>query len=412
MTNQLKKLCINYNPFLIFSFSFRSSERLKILKGLFILTFFVISCNGSSKNSKKADLKNDINHTQQEISLDKKIGQMLMIGFRGLTVAESKHIKRDIQDFNLGGVVLYSLDLPSSRKLVRNIASPAQLKTLNAELQALSPISLLIGIDQEGGRVSRLSPKYGFPTKAPSAQYLGSLNNLDSTRYWATQTAELLKAHHINFNFAPVVDVNINPACPVIGGLERSFSADAAVVTAHATEIIKANKALQIICSLKHFPGHGSAKVDSHKGFADVTNTWQKQELLPYKNLIEQNTVEAIMTAHVFNANLDKKYPATLSRKTTYHLLREEYKWQGFIISDDMHMGAIADNFPLEEAIEKALDAGVDMLMFSNNSPKPYNSEIVPKAIEIIKKLIAEGKITEKRIEESYQRILKLKAQL
>ena len=118
------------------------------------------------------------------------------------------------------------------------------------------------------------------------------------------------------------------------------------------------------------------------------------------------------MTAHVFNAKLDKDFPATLSKNITYDILRKDLKYDGFIISDDMHMGAIADNFELELAIEKALNAGVDMLMFSNNSPKAYDSEIVPKAISIIKKLLEEGKITEEQIDAAYDRIVALKSSL
>jgi len=337
---------------------------------------------------------------------------MLMIGFRGLSVDGSEHIVRDIQKYHLGGVVLYSVDLPSSRKQARNIKNSTQLQQLNKDLQQLSSIDLLIGIDQEGGLVSRLSPKYGFPPKTPSAQVLGRLDNLDSTYYYSLKTAELLKSHHINFNFAPVVDVNVNPDCPVIGGIERSFSADVNKVSAHSKQVIKAHTSQKIICSLKHFPGHGSAKTDSHKGFTDVTDTWTESELIPYKTLIKQKNIQAIMTAHVFNAKLDKNFPATLSKNITYDILREDLKYDGFIISDDMHMGAIADNFELELAIEKSLNAGVDMLMFSNNSPKAYDSEIVPKAINIIKKLVEEGKITEEQVDAAYNRIVELKGTL
>ncbi len=383
---------------LTFLNSRRNIEKLLQIS-LLILILFGLSCQPKARKAKNTKI----------ISLETKIGQMIMVGFRGLTLAASEHIQRDIQEYQIGGVVLYSIDLPSKRKQARNIESPQQLHKLNENLQKMSKIPLFIGIDQEGGRVNRLSPKYGFPKKIPSAQYLGKLNDLDSTRHYAKQTAQLLKEFGINFNFAPVVDVNINPACPVIGGIERSFSSDPAIVTKHAAEVIRANKELGIYCSLKHFPGHGSAKSDSHLGFTDVSETWGENELLPYQQLIEQKAVDIIMTAHVFNKKLDPKYPATLSKKTTHHFLREQYKWDGFIISDDMHMGAISDNFKLEEAIEKALEAGVDMLMFSNNSPKFYDKDIVPKAIRIIQELVKNGIVSEKQINESYDRIMKLK---
>lgn len=380
-----------------------------------LLTFVTIlgitSCQSPTNKSNVNDSKNDVNHIIKD-SLDFKIGQLLMIGFRGLNISESKHIKRDIQEYHLGGVVLYSVDLPSDRKQLRNIESPVQFKQLTKDLKNLSHHDLLIGIDQEGGRVSRLSPKYGFPAKIPSAQYLGQLNNLDSTAYYSEKTAQLLKAYNINFNFAPDVDVNVNPDCPVIGGLERSFSANPEEVTAHAKTVIAAYKKHNIICSLKHFPGHGSAKMDSHKGFTDVTETWQELELEPYKQLIKEDIVDAVMTAHVFNKNLDDQYPATLSKAINDDLLRKKMNYTGFIISDDMHMGAIEKNFELEVAIEKAINGGVDMLMFSNNSPDFYDSEIMPKAVGIIKSLIEEGKVSEARIDEAYQRVVELKGKL
>jgi beta-N-acetylhexosaminidase len=393
-----------------FVFSLKSSFQLFSTAAIAI-AIFLIACKGNTKHVNSEYIPQNVHHTSST-SIDAKIGQMLMIGFRGLNIDESTHIKRDIEKYHLGGVVLYSIDLPSNRKQERNIQSPTQLTQLNQQLQALSSYPLLIGIDQEGGMVNRLSPKYGFPPKTPSPQALGTLDNLDSTYHYALKTAELLKKLRINFNFAPSVDVNVNPTSPVIGGIERSFSAKTDKVTAHAEQVIKAHLSQKIICSLKHFPGHGSAKTDSHKGFTDVTDTWTKDELLPYKALIEQKKVQAIMTAHVFNAKLDKNFPATLSKDITYKMLRQDLGYNGFIISDDMHMGAIADNFEMELAIEKALNAGVDMLMFSNNSPKAYDSEIVPKVIAIIKKLLADGKITEAQIDAAYNRIVALKSSL
>lgn len=382
------------------SLTFRGCKLDKFSKTIGLLTvLLIISCNPSANSDPYSD-----------VPLDEKIGQMLMVGFRGLNVDESQHIRRDIEKYQIGGVVLYNLDLPSDRTLPRNVESPQQLQQLNNDLQALSQIPLLIGIDQEGGRVCRLTPKYEFPERPPSAQYLGDLNNLDSTRYYAAQTAKILKDAGVNLNYAPVVDVNVNPECPVIGGIERSISADPKIVTAHAAEIINEHKKYGIYCSLKHFPGHGSANMDSHFGFTDVTETWTEMELEPYKALIDNNNVDVIMTAHVFNSKLDDQYPATLSKKITHDILREQYKWDGVIISDDLHMGAIADKFDFKTTIEKSIEAGVDILIFSNNSKKVgYDTDVIPKAIETIKALLKEGKISEAQIEAAYERIMKLK---
>jgi beta-N-acetylhexosaminidase len=349
--------------------------------------------------------------TSIEPTLDEKIGQMLMIGFRGAALSDDNHIVKDIKNLNIGGVVLYDFDLFSNGETQRNIASPDQVKSLCSALQALNSNKLLISIDQEGGRVNRLKTTYGFPKVGVSAQYLGTLNNLDSTRYYANLTANLLKNLGINFNYAPVVDLNVNPKSPAIGAIERSYSDSPKIVTEQATAVLDIYKKYGIIGCLKHFPGHGSAAADSHLGITDITKTWQASELIPYQNLIESGKVEMIMTAHVYNDNLDT-FPATLSKKIMHDILREQLGWQGIIISDDMHMGAIAQHYGLEIAIEKAINAGVDILMFSNNSRDSYDAEAASKAIATIKKLLNEGKITTAQIEKSYQKIIKLKAEM
>lgn len=383
--------------------------QLRLTAFLFLLLTIVTT---SCQPKKTTDNEQEITESQTtEPTLDEKIGQMLMIGFRGATLADDNHIVNDIAKLNIGGVVLYDYDLFSEGKTERNVKSPEQVKALCEALQALNDTKLLISIDQEGGKVNRLKTTYGFPKVGVSAQYLGTLNNMDSTRYYADLTAKLLDNLGINFNYAPVVDLNVNPKSPAIGNIERSYSADAAVVTAHATEVLDVYKEYGIIGCLKHFPGHGSAAADSHLGITDITKTWQKDELTPYKNLIESDKVEMIMTAHVYNENMDT-FPATLSKKVMNDILREQLGWQGIIISDDMHMGAISQHYGLEVSIEKAINAGVDILMFSNNSREFYDAEAAQKAVDMIKKLLKEGKITEAQIDKSYQKIMALKASL
>jgi beta-N-acetylhexosaminidase len=376
-----------------------------------IFSIHLVSCKTKTVENQHQNNQNEPTQTSNEPTLDEKIGQMLLIGFRGAALSDDNHIVKDIKNLNIGGVVLYDFDLFSNGKTQRNITSPDQVKSLCTALQTLSNTKLLISIDQEGGRVNRLKTTYGFPKVGVSAQYLGTLNNLDSTRYYANLTANLLKNLGINFNYAPVVDLNINPKSPAIGGIERSYSKDAKVVTEHASAVLDIYKKYGIIGCLKHFPGHGSAAADSHLGITDITKTWQKSELIPYKDLIASGKVEMIMTAHVYNANLDT-FPATLSKIIMHDILREQLGWQGIIISDDMHMGAIAQHYGLEIAIEKAINAGVDILMFSNNSRDFYDAEAASKAIATIKKLLKEGKITEAQIEKSYQKIMKLKTEM
>src|SRR5699024_4370168 len=233
-----------------------------MMKRLYFL-LMAISLLVSSACSQNKTTKN----ATREVSLDFKIGQMLNIGFRGMSVDESSHIRRDIQQYHLGGVTLFDYDVPKDTAY-RNIRSETQLKALTQELQQLSPTPLFIAIDQEGGKVARLKPKYGFPASV-SAQYLGELNNLDSTRFYARETAQTLAELGINVNLAPVVDLNSNPQNPVIGGLERSFSSDAQTVIKHASAYIETLHDYGILTTLKHFPGHGSSEKDSHKGVVD-----------------------------------------------------------------------------------------------------------------------------------------------
>jgi len=341
----------------------------------------------------------------QSDSLAIKIGQMLMIGFRGCTVEDSPEIVADIKERHIGGVVLFEYDLPS-RTHNRNISTPRQVARLTQDLQKQSKVPLFIAIDQEGGKVNRLQSFRGFPASV-SAQHLGQLNNPDSTTAAAVQTARTLKELHIGMNLAPVADLNSNPQNPVIGMLERSFSANPAVVTSNIRLISGIYRDAGIIPALKHFPGHGSSTTDTHLDFTDVTATWSENELEPYRALIASGYRDVIMTAHVFNALLDPIYPATLSKATLQGLLRGKLGFRGVIISDDMQMKAIADHYGLEAAIQKAIEAGVDILVFGNNAA--YDPAIALKATEIIKSLLARKIITPERIDQSYRRIMELK---
>ncbi len=333
---------------------------------------------------------------------------MLLIGFRGLAVDALHPIVSAIQRRHLGGVILFDYDR-AAQEATRNIQSPEQAKQLIASLQAYADIPLLVAIDQEGGRVNRLKERYGFPPTV-SAQYLGQ-NSVEITRQYAEHTACQLAELGINLNFAPVVDVNRNPDSPAIGKVERSFSADPQAVIAHARAWIEAHHDRRILCALKHFPGHGSACEDSHLGFVDVTTTWQPEELLPYRQLIEEEFDDVVMTAHIFHGGLDSEYPATLSRRILTGILREQLGFDGVIISDDMQMQAIAAHYDLETAIFLAIAAGVDILTFGNNLTV-YDEHIAVRAAEIIAALVDSGRISPERIEASYRRIIRLKARL
>jgi beta-N-acetylhexosaminidase len=343
----------------------------------------------------------------KEVSLEVKIGQMLMVGFRGLEVDAGQPIIQDIQERYLGGVVLFDYDVPTGTPS-RNIQSPAQVKALVTRLQSFSTIPLLVAIDQEGGKVCRLKEEFGFPPTV-SAQALGRLNDLAATYEQATQMAKTLVQLGINLNLAPVVDLATTPNNP-IASRERSFSADPKLVTAHARQFISAHHTQGVLCTLKHFPGHGSSTGDSHFGLADVTQTWSAAELEPYADMIKAGEADAVMTAHVFNTNLDPEYPATLSKPIITGLLRQGLNYDGVVISDDMQMRAITDHYGFETAIQAAIEVGVDMIAVANNSV--YDEDVAARAVALIKQLAHTGKISEARIDESYRRIQRLKRKL
>jgi beta-N-acetylhexosaminidase len=348
-------------------------------------------------------------YSKEDLELRKKIAQMLIIGFREAELTTKSPIYNLITKEKIGGVILFDYDVPS-KKAKRNIENPDQLRKLCTELQKAGNNSLFISIDQEGGKVSRLKEQYGFAPSV-SQQYLGDNNKKSITREWASRTATTLKSLGINLNFTPSVDLNINPDCPIIGKLERSFSDKPQVVIDNAKIVIEEHRKKGILTSIKHFPGHGSSASDTHKGIADVTNTYSEEELIPFKVLIEEGMVDMVMSSHVFNSNFDENYPATMSYNTLTNKLRVQMNYDGIIISDDMAMGAIAKEYDLTTCLEKAINAGVDMFIFSNNGEK-YDKEIGYKAIDTIFRLVKQGKIKEKSINNSYARIQKLKSDM
>lgn len=343
-----------------------------------------------------------------DIPLEQKIAQMLMVGFRGLTLEKSNYIYRDIQEYRIGGVILFDRDA-LLKTYGRNIISPAQLQALTASLHALSASPLFIAVDQEGGKVARLKESYGFPPTV-SAQYLGTLNNPAITRLYADSIGATLAENGLNMNFAPVVDLNINPLSPAIGALERSFSADPAVVTNHARIFVEAHDRSRVASCFKHFPGHGSATVDSHLGFVDVTNTWSAIELEPYRNLINEGNARMVMTAHVFNTKIDPTLPATLSPAFINGMLRQQLGFDGVVVTDDLQMQGLTQFFDYKTIVERSILAGVDIILVSNNLS--YDPEITPTTINHVMELVRSGRISEQRIDQSYRRIMALKQRL
>jgi len=337
-------------------------------------------------------------------TLRERIGQMLVVGFRGLTPDEAEPVRGLIADGTLGGVILFSVDQLTGGP--RNVESPDQLRTLVAALSgAATAAPLLVAIDQEGGQVARLGPSHGFPATRSAAD-LGR-GDPSETAAAAASIAATLTDVGVTLNLAPVVDLAVNPDNPSIAAVDRSFSADPAVVTAHARAFIDGLHAGDVTSAIKHFPGLGSAGADTHLGVVDVTDVWTDVELEPFQALIRDGLPDAVLTAHIFNANLDPDHPASLSAATVDGLLRGDLGFDRAVISDDLQMGAILDAYGFDEAVALAIEAGIDLLLVANQLV--YEPDVATRVVDLVERLVTDGRLTEERIDASYQRILALK---
>ena len=342
--------------------------------------------------------------TDNKDSLDIKIGQMLMTGYPGAHIDNNNPLLAEIEKGRIGGVILFEKNIDS-------VESYQNLKNLTFTLQSHTKVPLFMAVDQEGGRVNRLKTKYCFP-KSVSAAYLGMLDNEDSTKYYAQSTAATLAGLGFNVNFAPVLDLASNPDNPIIAQKERAYSADPKMVAKHAGIVMKEHNRLHIITVGKHFPGHGSSKADTHKGIADVTTTWEENELAPYKTLIDAGLLKGVMSAHIVNKNLDSLgLPGTLSEQILNGILRQRLGYDGVVFSDDMQMHAITKYYGVEKALELGINAGLDVIIYSNNisSSKERDFNYLHS---LIKQLVLDGKIKMERIDQSYARIIKLKQEM
>ena len=339
--------------------------------------------------------------------LDAMIGQMIMVGFSGSSERDAGvvAVRDQLNKGTIGGVVLYP----------DNIGQPVELRGLTAFLRNAksSPVPF-IGVDQEGGLVQRLTRRNGH-SYFPSAFSVGrnpSFASPDSAeKLYATMAAELAEAG-FNLNFGPVVDLNLNPWNPVIGQRDRSFGADPNTVTMLARAFITAHRNADIVTVAKHFPGHGSSHVDSHKTLADISDTWREIELEPYRNLAKEGMLDAVMIGHLYHPRFSDgaRLPASLSGRAVEALRASYIGFDGVVVSDDMEMGAVSESYSFEERVIKAVNAGTDLLVFSNVFGR--DPELGPKIHAVIADAVRDGRISRARIEEAYGRIKMLKRRL
>ncbi len=335
-------------------------------------------------------------------SVAPRLGQLLLVGFRGTEENAEQDLQRLICEVRVGGILLFG----------RNVVDPPQVSRLTERARTLArncgATAPLIAVDAEGGQVMRLRPDAGY-TPTLSARELGASHDLALAELEGLRIGRMLRDAGINWNLAPVVDVGYNPANPVIVAYGRSFGADPRHVGALAAAWIRGMHGAGILTALKHFPGHGSSFADSHHGFVDVTATADPAvELAPYRALMGERLADSVMTAHVFNRRLDRKYPATLSRRTITGLLRDQLGFGGLVVSDDLRMGAIEGRYGIDRAAVLTLEAGVDVALIADDR-LPDGRSAAEVALSAVRHAVGAGRLSIERVTEALTRVRALK---
>ncbi|OZU88919.1 beta-N-acetylhexosaminidase [Virgibacillus indicus] len=337
------------------------------------------------------DDKSETDEIIQKMSLDEKIGQMIFGGVSGIEV--TKETKKLIAGYNIGGFILYENNMESPESTIDLLN---QIKQTNKQ----NSLPVLLGVDQEGGRVSKLP---GDLVSLPASGEVGRKNDKQYSYEIGTVLGKQLQAFGFNLNFAPVMDVNSNPDNPVIG--DRSFGENPEIVSNFGIETMKGIQSQNIISVIKHFPGHGDTKVDSHLQLPTVNKSLkelQELELIPFEHVIE-NGADVVMTAHILMPEIDPEFPASMSEKIITGILRKDLDFNGVVITDDMTMKAITNNFDIGSASVQSVKAGSDIILVAHH----YKN--IVSVIDAIKAAVKNGEITEERIDESVSRIIELK---
>jgi len=325
-------------------------------------------------------------------ALAKDVGQLFVMGIGGPTLDDRSRAL--LRDKRVSGVILFK----------RNIDSLEQVVALNADIVGAAPADApaLISVDQEGGRVARLR---GICTDVPAMRAVGKLARGDDDLPYrvGAMMARELSSLGFHMDFAPVLDVDTNPANPVIG--ERSFSRDPHEVARFGARMIQGMQQAGVAACGKHFPGHGDTDTDSHLALPRLPHAMDRLdtiELVPFAAAIEAG-VASIMTAHVAFPALDDKLPATLSHDVLTVLLRDRLGFEGVIVSDDLEMKGVADHFEVEEMVSLGLAAGVDLFLVCKDQDK------LERAIAAAEKAVVDGEVSRARVEAALARVTRMK---
>ncbi len=325
------------------------------------------------------------------MTLDEKIGQMVIAGFEGYEVNDD--VRSLIRDYRIGGLILYGGNVQSTGQLLALIN---WLKLTNSSYK----VPIFISVDEEGGRVSRMPSEF---VNIPSMGAIGRVNDSALAYRIGNVTAEMIRSFGFNMDFAPVLDINSNPDNPVIG--DRAFGSTPEIVSRLGVQAMLGIRDGGVIPVVKHFPGHGDTSVDSHTALPVVNydlNRLQNFEFVPFKAAIN-NGADAVMVGHILLTRVDPANPSSMSKTVITDILRNQLGFKGVVITDDMTMGAITKNYGLAEAAVKSVNAGSDIVLLSGG----YNNEV--KVLNALKNAAANGSIPMSRINDSVYRILRLK---
>lgn len=347
-------------------------------------------------NKEEADIT--VKNILDNMTLEEKIGQMFIVTpevfSNGVNVTSGSQLNSDkIEQYNIGGLVFFS----------KNIETPEQITLLTEYLKDMNEeYPMFISIDEEGGQVARISNNSNFPDKRiEDMSVVGEAGDFQRAYEIGDTIGAYLNKYGFNLDFAPVCDVLLNNANMVVR--KRSFSSDANIVSQMSENVMFGLENNNILTAAKHFPGHGNTALDTHDGFATNNATLEEMkenELLPFENMIK-NSVDFMMVSHVIYPNLsEESVPATMNYDIVTGLLKNEMNYQGVIITDGMNMGAISNNYSVEQSTKKAIIAGIDIILMPSDFYVAYNAVLDS---------VNSGEISEERIDESVFKILKLK---
>jgi beta-N-acetylhexosaminidase len=331
-----------------------------------------------------------------------RAGQLVVVGFEGDTADAPgfKQVIADLEAGRAGGVIFLS----------HNVRSRKDVTAMTAAVRACRcKYRPFIALDEEGGKIERLTKRKGF-TRSPSAALVGSRGDEDFAREVFDAIARDVADGGFNFNFAPVADLAVNPGNPVIARLRRAYSDSPDAVFRMTRLFIECHRRLGILTAIKHFPGHGSSFVDTHHGWADVTESWSPVELVPFERLIDNDLADAVMVGHV--SSNEWKGVATLAPSDAISaMLRDKLGFDGAVITDDLDMGAVTSNSPdFSKTIVRALAAGNDLLLVTNHHSRRADVALTISAAIVA--AVADGRLRQERIDGAFARVLALKRRL